>query len=542
MKLKNSINFFKYFKNIINLELRKFYLNTSYYDSKISKLDTKNFIYRPNLSTFDSIIKYDKEKINIETLNTNIIWKNYNINDRSYKKLHNFFWLFSVDLKSSNEIIQSIIKSWIEKNSKYNDQVWEIDVLSKRVISWLSNSKLTYEDGNDDFKIQFNFIIRKQLKHLINQINKSDTIDDKIISCTAIILGGLCYQDEYLRNYGFNLLRKIINKCLDKDLFPKSRSLRQLAFYLKYLILIRELLKDSQHEIPDYLDETIYYLGRGYSYLIGNSNTSFLFNGNNETNNSDFDLYLKSNGYKFKCDENIIGDYGFLKGKKMSIIMDLGKAPENQFSQNYQSGPLSFELDYLGEKLICNSGYFQKIDHQLNNISRSSASHSTLTLDNSSVSQFFFENNSKKLVNKNFKIISKKVVSDNNKWILEGSHDGYLKRYGVIHNRKIEISNKDFVINGLDRLLKKKNHKSVTFEIRFHMYPGTKVTKTIDGNTILIDMKNAGWKFTCENQKINFETGLFFGKKNNYSENQNIYIYGKTSENDESINWIFQKI
>ena len=473
MKLKNSINFFKYFKNIINLELRKFYLNTSYYDSKISKLDTKNLIYRPNLSTFDSIIKYDKEKINIENLNTNIIWKNYNINDRSYKKLHNFFWLFSVDLKSSNEIIQSIIKSWIEKNSKYNDQVWEIDVLSKRVISWLSNSKLTYEEGNDDFKIQFNFIIRKQLKHLINQINKSDTIDDKIISCTAIILGGLCYQDENLRNYGFNLLRKIINKCLDKDLFPKSRSLRQLAFYLKYLILIRELLKDSQHEIPDYLDETIYYLGRGYSYLIGNSNTSFLFNGNNETKNSDFDLYLKSNGYKFKCDENIIGDYGLLKGKKMSIIMDLGKAPENQFSQNYQSGPLSFELDYLGEKLICNCGYFKKIDHQLNNISRSSASHSTLTLDNSSVSQFFFENNSKKLVNKNFKIISKKVVSDNSKWILEGSHDGYLKRYGVIHSRKIEISNKDFVINGLDRLLKNKNHKSVTFEIRFHMYPGT---------------------------------------------------------------------
>ena len=147
MKLKNSISFFKYFKNIINLELRKFYLNTSYYDSKISKLDTKNFIYRPNLSTFDSIIKYDKEKINIETLNTNIIWKNYNINDRSYKKLHNFFRLFSVDLKSSNEIIQSIIKSWIEKNSKYHDQVWDIEVLSKRVISWLSNSKLTFEGG-----------------------------------------------------------------------------------------------------------------------------------------------------------------------------------------------------------------------------------------------------------------------------------------------------------------------------------------------------------------------------------------------------------
>ena len=49
-------------------------------------------------------------------------------------------------------------------------------------------------------------------------------------------------------------------------------------------------------------------------------------------------------------------------------IRDRGKAPEKQFSQNYQSGPLSFELDYLGEKLICNSGYFQKIiflSHQM---------------------------------------------------------------------------------------------------------------------------------------------------------------------------------
>ena len=57
------------------------------------------------------------------------------------------------------------------------------------------------------------------------------------------------------------------------------------------------------------------------------------------------------------------------------------------------------------------------------------------------------------------------------------------------------------------------------------MYPGTKVTKTIDGNTILIDMKNAGWKFTCENQKINFETGLFFGKKQLFRKSKYLYIW-----------------
>ena len=62
-----------------------------------------------------------------------------------------------------------------------------------------------------------------------------------------------------------------------------------------------------------------------------------------------------------------------------------------------------------------------------------------------------------------------------------------------------------------------------TFESQISYVSRAKVTKTIDGNTVLIDMKNAGGNLLFES-KINFETGLFFGKKNNYSENQNIYI------------------
>ena len=42
-----------------------------------------------------------------------------------------FFWLFTLDLKSSKNITQSIILNWINSNSKYNIKNWEIDVLSK---------------------------------------------------------------------------------------------------------------------------------------------------------------------------------------------------------------------------------------------------------------------------------------------------------------------------------------------------------------------------------------------------------------------------
>ena len=39
-------------------------------------------------------------------------------------------------------------------------------------------------------------MIQKQTNHLINEINKSKLIENKIIGCAAIILVGLSYQNE----------------------------------------------------------------------------------------------------------------------------------------------------------------------------------------------------------------------------------------------------------------------------------------------------------------------------------------------------------
>ena len=122
------------------------------------------------------------------------------------------------------------------------------------------------------------------------------------------------------------------------------------------------------------------------------------------------------------------------------------------------------------------------------------------------------------------------------------SHEGYLKKYGVIHERKIEYFSEKNKFIGTDKLLKKKKFKSTNFEIRFHFEPGVKLTKTQDEKSILIELKNSGWKFSSKNNKIDVETGLYFGKKNSFVENQNIYISGITQNEDEEIVWEIIKI
>ena len=66
--------------------------------------------------------------------------------------------------------------------------------------------------------------------------------------------------------------------------------------------------------------------------------------------------------------------------------------------------------------------------------------------------------------------------------------------------------------------------------------------KTQDNKTILIELSDEGWKFTCEKFEINIDNGLYFGKKNTYTENQNIFISGITLSQNNYIKWELVRI
>ena len=139
--------------------------------------------------------------------------------------MNSFFGIFSLDLNSSKEDVQKIILNWIVKNNNYNNLSWEVDILSKRVIAWISSYKLTYEDSNENYKYKFDNLIKKQINHLINEIQSSKKIDNKMIGCAAIILGGLAYQDKNrFLNYGLNLLKKLLNLHLIKTVFQNQET------------------------------------------------------------------------------------------------------------------------------------------------------------------------------------------------------------------------------------------------------------------------------------------------------------------------------
>ena len=538
------IGFFRTFNNIIDIikeNLKNIYKNSSFYEKKISKTLEIDFNYKPSPHLLSSLINYQNKKYKIDELDFNIIWENSS-KSREFKKLNNFFWFFSLDLKSSKKSTQLVISNWIHKNSNYKKKSWEFDVTAKRIISWLSNHHLTYNESNDEYKLIFNHMIQKQTNHLINEIKSSKSLEDKIIGCSAIILVGLSYKIEknYL-NFGLNFLKKIIKHSIDNQGFSRSRNIRQQIFYLKYFILIREWFKESLFEVPEHIDETIYYLGQAYSYFWQNTQVNLLFNGNNNSNNQDFDNYLKRLGYKFKNENKDYCGYTILQNKKICLVMDTGSSPEFKYSKDYQSGALSFEIVSNGKKLISNCGYYKKGNQKLNQLSKSSATHSTLVIDDNSSCKFL-QKKDMWILKTGLKITEKKSIYEKNYWKITAAHDGYLKKYNSIHKRNIEFYPEQMTFIGIDQIIKKKTNNNYKFEIRFHLEPNIRLMKTQDNKSILIELDEEGWKFTCDNYDINIDNGLYFGDKNSYIENQNIFISGISNSNEENIKWEIKKI
>ena len=273
-----------------------------------------------------------------------------------------------------------------------------------------------------------------------------------------------------------------------------------------------------------------------------------LFNGATEINYKDYDIFLKTLKYKFTNNKHEIANLFKIKKKKFDFFIDCGNPPSNNFARYYQAGCLSFELISNKQKVICNSGFGKYLSSKLTSLSRSTAAHSTLYLNNTS--SCIFQNN--KVINKIYgasliekhKIIDKNYSEDEDFYSLSATHNGYEKRFGYTHTRSIKIPKREDKIFGQDKLKKTKNYsKSIFFSVRFHIYPNTKIVKTKGGNSVLISLSNGeGWLLQSNTNDFEIEKNIFFGNKNKIINNESVSISGNSNEALISIKWVIERV
>ena len=131
------------FAEIIKKKFRDIYKNSSFYEKKISKTFDNEFTYKPSPHILSSIIKYQNKRYKIEDFELETVW-NSQIKQKDFEKLNNFFWLFSLDLKSSKNSVKKVITNWISNNNHFKKESWWLDNHEIILFAVILNSQLSF--------------------------------------------------------------------------------------------------------------------------------------------------------------------------------------------------------------------------------------------------------------------------------------------------------------------------------------------------------------------------------------------------------------
>ena len=522
--------------------LKKLYFLSKNYNKSLESKTPQQVYYNPNPFLLSIITSYNNQSFKISDVDPNNFW--LEDKKKNTDQMHNFFWLNLIDRKADHKKLKKIIYVWMLRNSKYRQKIWETSTLSARIISWILNIDIILNNSTFDFRKNFLDCIISQTNHLKKNIRFENNLNKKLEILTAITLTGLVFK-EYEQNYdiGIKGLETLVKIFFDDNGFPLSRNPNDLIFFSKYFIFCKEIIKDSQKYIPEFLEDIVEKNLNCIHFIKTPNNQLPLFNGATLLNLSQIQKYFEN--FKPKIKKSDLGGLFKIKHKNHFLIIDIDKPPQKKFSKSYQSGPLSFEYFLDNVKIITNSGFGSNISKKVELLSRLTACQSTLTINNTSISKFEKNEMISKIfgnsVQDSFKSFD---FSSKNENLLVGcsvSNNGYEKNFGCTHRREIYLDKQNNYLKGTDHILKAKDGYPIRYAFRFHINPELSVVKTMSGNSALIQIsKNKSLIFTINEENLEIEKSIFLGEKK-IIDSACITISGNLVNKNKTFNWEIKK-
>lgn len=130
-------------------------------------------------------------------------------------------------------------------------------------------------------------------------------------------------------------------------------------------------------------------------------------------------------------------------------------------------------------------------------------------------------------------------------FILSASHDGYARRYGLIHERTLTLSADGKELKGDDVLRAAPNRRrpaDTSFAIRFHLAPRTEVSLTADGQGALLRIDGGPlWQFKVRGGSLMIDDSLWVDADARPHAAQQLVVSGRVN-GATTAHWQFKRI
>src|SRR5246500_572900 len=383
---------------------------------------------------------------------------------------------------------RALVDDWLTNSSNKRPISRRADVLSRRVISLLSQAPLVLGDTDNKFYRRYLRGLARDIRYLRYAV--LDTADG--VPRLQVLIA-LCYAALCLANQAKHIrpATKKLSEELQRQILPDgghiSRNPGALIDLLIDLLPLRQTFAARNIAPPPALLNAIDRMMPMLRFFRHGDGSIALFNGMSGTP-SDLLATLLAYDDTHGTPMASMPHTGFqrLDAGQMTVIIDTGPPPPPNVSADAHAGCLSFEMSSGTSRIVINCGMPSTGRDNWRAFARSTAAHSTLAYHDISSCQFVELSAMKKFL-QGAPIVSgpvnvesfREVVSNGE--LLTTSHDGYVQRFGLIHRRVLMASPDGTRLDGEDTISPAPNarvrNNETDYALRFHLHPSVKANR-----------------------------------------------------------------
>jgi uncharacterized heparinase superfamily protein len=126
------------------------------------------------------------------------------------------------------------------------------------------------------------------------------------------------------------------------------------------------------------------------------------------------------------------------------------------------------------------------------------------------------------------------------------SHDGYVARFGLFHERELVLSRQGNLLEGCDRVFRAggeaaRDNGRDHATLRFHVHPDVNVARDEDGRLLLSAAGGDVWAFSADRVEPAVEESIFFAGLIGPRRSRQIVIAWRASEQPE-VRWRLERV
>jgi len=438
--------------------------------------------------------------------------------------LHGFRWLrhmreAGTELAFANA--RALVADWISiHGGRIAEPAWDPTVTAVRIIAWLQHSTVVLQGAEFPFYRSYLKSLAAQVRYLRFAARDMADGEDLLRARIALTFAALSLPvpGSVVRNATKNLAAE-----LDRQILPDgghvSRNPMVLLELLADLLPLRQTYANQAEAPPPALMGAIDRMLPALRFFRHSDGGLARFNGMGPTIADRLAAILRHDDTAgAPLLHAPYSGYERLSMGGTTVIADTGVPPPFDVSHMAHAGCLSFEMSSARQQYIVNSGIDLFGPDEYRPLARATAAHSTATLNDTSSARFSFSPNVHRLLGTPLyggpgKVpCERRDTSESQGFV--ASHDGYVARFGVFHERELTLSRSGSVLDGVDRFFRQggapvRAGKDVV-TIRFHIHPDTELYRDSADRFVLGSEGSDYWVFSCDDVLPTVEESLFF--------------------------------